>query len=237
MNRFIRLNKDCPKGCWQNCEYSSECLPKLTGIDIWFIFSKVKAIISRSCLILKWLFKCRADDYKSTKPYRPILPSAKYVFSRTNKTEFVLEQHIGKQLFDIQTIFLEESPLPMMFSHSINDDRGSVIATLTFLPDFKRKACGGYNNHAMLIGLTEDRDKMTLLFFENMSIYQTELLQRWNIGRLVIEVEIMPLLEINTGKRLSEKCIYTNVHLYTLLKNLKKRLSPRTRNRRSVRHV
>ena len=25
VHRFIWGKKDCPKGCWQNCEYSTEC--------------------------------------------------------------------------------------------------------------------------------------------------------------------------------------------------------------------
>jgi len=154
---------------------------------------------------------------------KPIHPVAKYVFYCNNNAFFVSDQCVGKDIFDIRKLKLEIFPLPMMFSHRITDDRGGVVTTLTFLPEMQRRASGEYNNHAMLIEITEDCNELTLLFFENMGIYQCELLQRWNAGKLVIEVEIIPLLERKTEERRLMKCIHNNVYIHTLF-NLVKRL-------------
>ena len=33
MDKYKKLNEKCPKSCWQNCEYSTECLTKLNTYD------------------------------------------------------------------------------------------------------------------------------------------------------------------------------------------------------------
>ena len=229
MNLFTKDMINCPKSCLQHCEYSAECLAKAKGGDnspIGFIFSKLRAVISRGKLVLGQLIrKERADNFQFAEPYKPIHPAAKYKFSQTNKSAYALDQHIGKRLLEVRTVYLKESPLPLMFSHSLEDDKGGRIATLTFLPELERRACGAYNNHAMLLELSEDCKELTMLVFEDMGIYQTELLQRWNAGKLVVEVEIKPLLDIRADKHSSEKCIHNNVYMYALYKSIAKLFS------------
>jgi len=229
MNLFTKNMIDCPKCCLQNCEYSSDCLAKIRGVNnsfIGLILSKLSGAFIRGKLILKRLF-CGdgAYGYQPTESYKPIHPAAKYKFSRTSNTSFVMVQHIGKQLFGIQTIHLELSPFPLMFSHKLKDDKDGIITTLTFLPELERKACGAYDNHAILLELSEDCKEITILLFENMGIYQTELLQHWNVKELITEVEIKPLLDKRLGKLSQENCIYTNVHIDALYKDLKKLFS------------
>lgn len=230
MNLFTKGMINCPKCCLQNCEYSEECMAKARSVRnslIGLIFSKLKAVISRGKLVLGRLIrKERAYDFQFAEPYKPIHPTAKYKFSRTNDTAFVLDQHIGKRLFEVQTVHLKVSPLPLMFSHSLEDDKGGIITTLTFLPELERRSCGAYNNHAMLLELSEDCKELTMLVFENMGIYQTELLQRWNVGELVVAVEVKPLLEdIRADKHSSEKCSHNNVYVYALYKSLTRLVS------------
>jgi len=229
MNSFIKNMINCPKCCLQNCEFSSGCLSKARGFRnslIGLIFSKFEAVISRGKTnLLRSFRKNEANGYQPTESFKPIHPAAKYKFSRTSNTSFTLVQHIGKQLFGIQTIHLKLSPFPLMFSHSLIDDKDGIITTLTFLPELERKTCGAYNNHAILIELSEDFNEITMLFFENMGIYQTELLQRWNVGELVVEVEIKPLLGKKPCNFPQEKCIYTNVYIEALFKKLKKLFS------------
>jgi hypothetical protein len=193
---------------------------------IGLIFSKFEAIISRGKTNLRQSSrKNEADEYQSSESYKPIHPAAKYKFSQTSNTSFTLVQHIGKQLFGIQTINLELSPFPLTFSHSLIDDKDSIITTLTFLPELERKTCGAYNNHAILLELSEDFNEITMLLFEDMGIYQTELLQRWNVGELVTDVEIKPLLDKKSCNFPQEKCIYTNVYIEALYNKLKKLFS------------
>ena len=218
MNRLIKLNKDCPKGCWQNCEYSSECLAQARNSH------PVKSIVSFGRLILGRLPQKNKADCQLKRPYNLIHPVTKYKFSCISKKVFVLDQHIGKPLFEIQTVHLEVSPYPW-FSHNLKDDKGGVITELTFLPELERRACGTYDNHAILIELSEDHKEIAMLFFENMGIYQNELLQRWNTGKLVVEVEIKPLLGMETDKRPSKKCMHTNVYMNTLFKRVKSMFS------------
>jgi len=229
MNLFTKNMINCPKSCLQNCEYSEECLSKARGFRnsfIGLILSKFEAVISRGKTNLLQSFrKNEANGYQPTESFKPIHPAAKYKFSRTSNTPFTLVQHIGKHLFEIQTIHLKLSPFPLTFSHSLIDDKDSIITTLTFLPELERKACGAYNNHAILIELSEDFNEITMLFFEDMGIYQTELLQRWNVVELVTEVEIKPLLDKRLGKLPQKKCTYTNVHIDALYKHLKKLFS------------
>ena len=227
MNKLMRGFLNCPKCCLQNCEYSAGCLDntKVRNSPRGFIFSKGRQVISRASIILRRLLrKDGADDYQAAEPYEPIHPAAKYVFSRTDNGTFDLDQHIGRRLFGVRAVHLKESPFPLMFSHSLEDEKGRIITSLTFLPEFERQACGTYNNHALLVELSEDSNEMTLLVFENMGIYQTELLQRRNAGELVVGVEIKPLLDERAGKRHSERCTDNNVQWYTLFETIKKLL-------------
>jgi hypothetical protein len=233
MNLFTKNMINCPKSCLQNCEYSEECLSKARGFRnsfIGLIFSKLGAIIGFGKTNLRRSFrKNEADEYQPTESYKLIHPVAKYKFSCTNNSSFALIQHIGKHLFEIQTINLELSPFPLKFSHILKDDMDGIITTLTFLPEMDRKACGTYNNHAILIELSEDCKEITMLLFEDMGIYQTELLQRWNVGKLVVEVEIKPLLVKKPCNLPQEKCIYTNVYIEALYNKFKKLFSFRKR--------
>jgi hypothetical protein len=225
MNLFTQNMINCPKCCLQNCEFSSDCLGKIRGSHnslIGLILSKLRGVFIRGKLVMRRLFwRDEAYGCQPTESYKPIHPVAKYKFSRTSNTSFALDQHIGKRLFETQTIYLEKSPLPFMFSHNLLNDKGGLITTLTFLPELNRRACGAYKNHAILIEVSENCEEITLLFFEDMGIYQTELLQRWNVGELITEVEIRSLLDKRLGNLPQEKCIYTNVHIDALYKSLK----------------
>jgi len=187
------------------------------------IFGAVKSILE------KLLSKGEKDDSNTKEAVKPIHPAAKYVFRRTEGTAFALVRRTGKHLFELETVHFSPNIFPLVSSHIMSDSERRTITLLTFLPELERRACGTYGTHAMLVELSRDDNELTVMLFENMGIYQTELLQRWNVNKLVTAVEIKPLLNMKAERHGKKKCPDTNVHVYALCKSFIKLLPLRSR--------
>jgi hypothetical protein len=125
-----------------------------------------------------------------------------YVFTQSPKarTRYILTAHTGTDIAGFPACYkkgenkgkgyigyretVQKKPGHRQFTHCIEMDGGRMVTGLNFTPETPRRSFGDYGGHAVLVGMSEAGDTITMFFFLDGKQTAQSLFEKWNCGKL-----------------------------------------------------